>query len=160
MFILTRILCSTIEYYCINTVLQKLINIYICIIWWYTPAGDELEAKADAYPPASFVWVLAGEHKILSETSHLLVTEEMTHDWALEVRAYNEFRNETHSVSMKILVTRRKPGTLSLLFTLHQRAWIITHTQMFAQNVKTYLAVKNCWHNFAKNRIPYDAVSS
>ncbi|KAK2177185.1 hypothetical protein NP493_614g00013 [Ridgeia piscesae] len=73
-------------------------------------AGDELEAKADAYPPASFVWVLAGEHKILSETSHLLVTEEMTHDWALEVRAYNEFRNETHSVSMKILVTRRLRG--------------------------------------------------
>ena len=32
MFILTRILCRTIEYYCITIVLYKLINIYIYVL--------------------------------------------------------------------------------------------------------------------------------
>ena len=41
-FILTRILCSTIEYYCINMVLYKLINIYI------NPRGDQ-EKSSVAY---------------------------------------------------------------------------------------------------------------
>ena len=31
MFILTRILCSTIAYHCVNMVLYKLINIYMSI---------------------------------------------------------------------------------------------------------------------------------
>ena len=68
--------------------------------------GDVLQAKADAYPPANFSWIQPSTDEVLSTSPTLRVTNEMTNDLVLEVRAYNDFRNATHSVSMKVLVAR------------------------------------------------------
>ena len=80
--------------------------------------GDVLQAKADAYPPANFSWIQPSTDEVLSTSPTLRVTNEMTNDLVLEVRAYNDFRNATHSVSMKVLVARSRlcpwwrPGSL------------------------------------------------
>ncbi|KAI0234859.1 hypothetical protein LSAT2_014756 [Lamellibrachia satsuma] len=69
--------------------------------------GDTLHGKADAYPPAKFRWALSSTQRVISETSTLLVTADMANDWILELQAYNDYRNSTHSASMKVLITRK-----------------------------------------------------